>query len=330
MAMNIRGKHFLDLKDFSPEQLSYLLNLSQKLKAKKLAGITGDLLLGKNICLMFEKPSTRTRCAFEVAAREEGAGVSVLDNTHTGVKESLEDTVKVLGRYFDGIAFRGYAQANAQELAASAGIPVWNALTNEAHPTQALADIMTIQEHITKSFYEIKLVYVGDARNNVCQSLAIMAAKMGMQFIGLGPKSLFPDAEFIKQVTEIAKNTGAKIQYTDDKSKALPNADVIYTDVWVSMGEEAQLKQRIDLLKPYQVTQEFLESTGNRDVKFMHCMPACHDLNTEFGRKIQQQFGLNAMEVTDDVFRGPQSIVLDQAENRLHTIKAVMVASIGK
>lgn len=329
MAFNMRGSHFLDVADFSPEQLSYLLRLSQKLKAKKMAGLTGDLLYGKNIVLMFEKPSTRTRCAFEVAAREEGAGVSVLDNSHIGSKESLEDTAKVLSRYYDGIGFRGYAQATINELAACAGIPVWNGLTDEAHPTQALADLLTIQESTTKSFYDIKLVFVGDARNNVCNSLALVAAKLGMQFVGLAPAALFPNPKFLDQVQKIAKTTGAKVYYTDEKQQALRDADFLYTDVWVSMGEEAELKKRIELLKPFQVNQAMLEATGNRDVKFMHCLPACHDLHTEMGRKVNQQFGLRAMEVTDEVFRGPQSIVFDQAENRLHTLKAIMVASIG-
>lgn len=329
MALNIRGKHFLDLVDFSPEQLTYLLRLSQKLKAKKMAGAVGDLLYGKNIVLMFEKPSTRTRCAFEVAAREEGAGVSVLDHSHLGSKESMEDTAKVLARYYDGIGFRGYAQSTLQQLADCAGIPVWNGLTDEAHPTQALADLLTIQESVTKSFYEIKLVYVGDARNNVCNSLALLAAKMGMQFVGLAPAALFPNPQFLERVQRIAKSTGAKIYYTDERKQALKDADFLYTDVWVSMGEEAELKKRIELLKPFQVTQTMLEETCNPDVKFMHCLPACHDLHTELGRKVNQQFGLRAMEVTDEVFRGPHSIVFDQAENRLHTIKSIMVASIG-
>lgn len=329
MAVNIRGRNFIALKDFTQLEIRYLLELARDLKEKSISGVCGRLLEGRNIILIFEKPSTRTRCAFEVAAREEGAAVSFLENSHLGIKESIEDTAQVLGRYYDGIEFRGYEQSTIESLAKFSGIPVWNGLTNNFHPTQALADALTIMEHVDKPLSKVKLVFVGDARNNVCNSLMVLSAKMGMQFVGLGPAKLFPDKNLFYDMQKESQAHGGSLFYTDDIHQAVYNADVIYTDVWASMGEEALINERVHLLQPYQVNLAMLEASGNASIKFMHCLPACHDTETEFGKKIFEKFGLKEMEVTDEVFRSRYSIVFDQAENRLHTIKAVMVATIG-
>lgn len=329
MPINLRGRSFLAEKDFTSEELDYLLKLSRDLKNKKRAGIKGTALAGKNIVLLFEKASTRTRCAFEVAAFDEGACVTYLSGSQMGKKESIEDTAKVLGRMYDGIEFRGFEHKTVEDLAKYAGVPVWNGLTDDFHPTQILADFLTITEHVDKPLHKVKLVYSGDARNNMGNSLLVGCVKMGMHFVALAPKTLFPNEKLVSEMRKLAKETGAEIELLEDISAAVKDADVIYTDVWVSMGEEAKFAERIKLLKDYQVNMEMLNKTHNPRVKFMHCLPAFHDLNTEVGKQIYDQFGLKAMEVSDDVFRSKHSIVFDQAENRLHTIKAVMVATIG-
>ena len=330
MPINLKGRHFITLKDFTPQEIKYLLDLSMNLKEKKRAGIKGDLLEGKNIVLLFEKTSTRTRCAFEVAAFDEGAQVTFLSNSQMGKKESIEDTAKVLGRYYDGIEFRGFKQETVEDLAANAGVPVWNGLTDLYHPTQILADFLTVMEHVNKPLNKVKFVYVGDARNNMGNSLMIGAAKMGMHFVGIAPKELFPQEELINEMKEVAKETGAVIEFTENIEEGVKNADVIYTDVWVSMGEEDQFEQRIKQLLPYQVNMDMINKTGNPDMIFMHCLPAFHDTKTTVGKEIFEKFGIEAMEVTDEVFRSKHSVVFDEAENRMHTIKAVMVATIGK
>ena len=329
MPVNLKGRHFLTLKDFTPGEIRYLLNLSKDLKVKKRAGIKGTTLTGKNIVLLFEKTSTRTRCAFEVAAFDEGGCVTFLSNSQVGKKESIEDTAIVLGRFYDGIEFRGFKQETVATLAKHAGVPVWNGLTDLYHPTQILADFLTVTEHVDKPLHKVKLVFAGDARNNMGNSLMIGCAKMGMHFVGLAPKSLFPDAALVSEMQTLAKATGATIELTDDIAQAVKDADVIYTDVWVSMGEEAMFAERIKLLSPYQVNMDMLKATGNPHVIFMHCLPACHDMNTDVGQKVYEQYGLKEMEVTDEVFRSKHSVVFDEAENRLHTIKAVIVATIG-
>jgi ornithine carbamoyltransferase len=329
MPVNLKGRHFLTLKDFTPEEIHYLLNLSHDLKKKKRTGIRGKMLKGKNIVLLFEKTSTRTRCAFEVAGFDEGASVTFLSQSQIGKKESIEDSAKVLGRYYDGIEFRGFKQETVEELAKHAGVPVWNGLTDTYHPTQILADFMTINEHVHKPLHKVKLVFVGDTRNNMGNSLMIGSAKLGAHFVGLAPKALFPDKALVSEMKEIAKETGSKIEFFEDIGEAVKDADVIYTDVWVSMGEEAMFAERIKQLKPYQVNMEMMKKTNNPHVKFMHCLPSFHDTKTEVGKDIADKYGLQEMEVTDEVFRSKHSIVFDQAENRLHTIKAVMVATIG-
>ncbi len=330
MPVNLKGRNFITLKDFTPEEIKYLLNLSMDLKRKKRAGIKGNSLEGKNIVLLFEKTSTRTRCAFEVAAFDEGAQVTFLSNSQMGKKESIEDTAKVLGRYYDGIEFRGFKQETVEELAANAGVPVWNGLTDLYHPTQILADFLTIMEHVDKPLNKVKLVYVGDARNNMGNSLMIGAAKMGMHFVGVAPKELFPSEDLINEMMEVAKETGAKIEFTENIDAGVKDADAIYTDVWVSMGEEDQFEERIRLLKPYQVNMDMIKKSGNSEVIFLHCLPSFHDTKTIIGKEIYEKFGLEEMEVTDEVFRSKHSKVFDEAENRMHTIKAVMVATIGK
>ena len=331
MAVNLKGRHFLTLMDFTPEEIRYMLDLAHDLKAKKRAGIHNEVLKGKNIVLLFEKTSTRTRCAFEVACLDEGAHVTFLDSksSQMGKKESLEDTAKVLGRFYDGIEYRGFKQEVVELLAKHAGVPVWNGLTDMYHPTQILADFMTIEEHVHKPINKVKLVYVGDARNNMGNSLMIGAAKMGMTFVGIAPKSLFPDPALVAEMQEVAKETGASISFSEDIA-AVESADAIYTDVWVSMGEEAQFEERIKLLTPYRVTMDMLAKTGNPEVIFLHCLPSFHDLETSVGKDIYEKFGIKEMEVTDEVFRSKHSKVFDEAENRMHTIKAVMVATIGK
>ncbi len=329
MIKSIKGKSFLTLKDFTGEEIGGLIDLAKALKEKKKSGVKGDSLLGKNIVLLFEKTSTRTRCAFEVAAFDEGANVTFLSNSQFGKKESVEDTAKVLGRFYDGIEFRGFKQEVVEDLAKYSGVSVWNGLTDLYHPTQVLADFLTIKEHVNKPLEQTKLVYVGDARNNVCNSLMIGSAKMGMQFAALAPKELWPSKELLDEMNEIAKETGGSIQITDSISD-INDADAVYTDVWVSMGEEDQFEERIKLLKEYQVDSSMIESIGNENCIFLHCLPSYHDLNTKVGMEIYEKFGISEMEVTDEVFRSKISKVFDQAENRMHTIKAVMVATIGK
>ncbi|MCD5410287.1 MAG: ornithine carbamoyltransferase [Clostridiales bacterium] len=327
MPVNLKGRSFITLKDFTTEEIRYMLNLSKDLKAKKRTGSKEKVLEGKNIVLLFEKSSTRTRCAFEVAAYDEGANVTFLTNSQMGKKESIEDTAKVLGRYYDGIEFRGFKQETVESLAAHSGVPVWNGLTDLYHPTQILADFLTVMEHVDKPLNKVKFVYVGDARNNMGNSLMIGAAKMGMHFVALAPKSLFPSEKLVAEMREVAKETGGIIELTENIDD-VKDADVIYTDVWVSMGEEDQFEERIKLLSPYQVNMEMMKKTNNADALFMHCLPAFHDQNTVVGREIKEKFGLDSMEVTDEVFRSKHSVVFDEAENRMHTIKAVMVATL--
>ncbi|MBB6215565.1 ornithine carbamoyltransferase [Anaerosolibacter carboniphilus] len=331
MAVNLKGRNFLTLRHFTPEEIRYLLNLSKDLKNKKRVGGKEKLLEGKNIVLLFEKASTRTRCAFEVAAMDEGAGVTFLgsNDSQIGKKESLEDTAKVLGRMYDGIEFRGFKQETVELLAKHAGVPVWNGLTDMYHPTQILADLLTIEEHVAKPLNKVKFVYVGDARNNMGNSLLIGSAKMGMHFVALAPKELFPAEDLVAEMREVAKETGATIELTENIDEAVKGADVIYTDVWVSMGEEDQFEQRIKMLHPYQVNMDMINKTGNPDVIFLHCLPSFHDLETKVGKEIFEKYGLKEMEVTDEVFRSKHSKVFDEAENRLHTIKAVMVATMA-
>ncbi len=328
MPTNLRNRNLITLKDFTPDEIRYLLNLSRDLKNKKRAGIRGNLLEGKNIVLLFEKTSTRTRCAFEVAAFDEGANVTFLTNSQMGKKESIEDTAKVLGRYYDGIEFRGFKQETVEELAKHAGVPVWNGLTDLYHPTQILADFLTVMEHVNKPLNKVKFVYAGDARNNMGNSLMIGAAKLGMDFVGLAPKALFPDEALVAEMRELCKVTGGTITFTENVDD-VKGADVLYTDVWVSMGEEHLFAERIEQLKPYQVNMEMVKKTENDDVIFMHCLPSFHDRNTVIGEEIFQKFGIESMEVTDEVFNSKHSVVFDEAENRMHTIKAVMVSSIG-
>ena len=327
--MNLQGKSFLKLLDFTPSEIEGLIDLAASLKAKKKAGIPHKLHEGKNIALIFEKTSTRTRCAFEVAAYDLGMGVTYLDPTGSqiGKKESIADTARVLGRMYDGIEYRGYGQEIVEELAHYAGVPVWNGLTNEFHPTQILADFLTIREKFGK-LKGIKFVYMGDARYNMGNSLMVGCAKTGMDFVACAPKKYFPNAELIATCEAIAKETGATLTFEEDPAKAVQGANVIYTDVWVSMGEPAEVwEERIRELSPYQVNSNLMKQAGENAV-FMHCLPAFHDLKTTIGKEINQKFGIDAMEVTDEVFESAQSIVFDEAENRMHTIKAVMAATL--
>jgi len=330
MPVNLKGRSFLTLKDFTPEEIRFILDLSHNLKAKKRAGIRGDTLEGKNIVLIFEKTSTRTRCAFEVAAYSEGARVTFLSNSQMGKKESIEDTAKVLGRYYDGIEFRGFKQETVDKLAKHAGVPVWNGLTDLYHPTQILADFMTVEEYIDKPLNKVKFVYCGDARNNMGNSLMIGAAKMGMHFIALAPKELFPKEKLVAEMREVCKHTNGKIELLEDADTAVKDADVIYTDVWVSMGEEHLFEERINQLSPFKVNMDMIRKTRNSHVIFLHCLPSFHDTQTLVGRDIFDKFGVSEMEVTDEVFRSKYSKVFDQAENRMHTIKAVMCATAGR
>jgi len=332
VAFNLRNRNFLKLLDFTPKEINYLLELSKELKAAKYAGTETQRLKGKNVVLLFAKDSTRTRCAFEVAALDQGAGVTFLgpSGSQMGKKESMKDTARVLGRMYDGIEYRGYGQDIVEQLGAYAGVPVWNGLTDEFHPTQVLADLLTIMEHSDKPLNENTLVYLGDARNNMGNSLMVGSAKMGMKFRAVAPKNLWPNEELVKTCQEIAKETGATIEFSDDPVKGVKGADFLYTDVWVSMGEpEAVWEQRINIMKPYQVNMEMIRNTGNPHVKFLHCLPAFHNRETTIGEEIFQKYGLEAMEVTEDVFESSHSIVFDEAENRLHTIKAIMVATLG-
>ena len=332
MAYNLRNRNFLKILDFSPKELNYLLDLARDLKRAKYTGTEQPTLKGKNIALIFEKTSTRTRCAFEVGAKDQGAHVTYLGPTGSqiGVKESMKDTARVLGRMFDGIEYRGFKQETVEELAKYAGVPVWNGLTNESHPTQILADFLTMQEHAGKPLDQVTFAYVGDARFNMGNSLMVGGAKMGMDTRIIAPKALQPEAWLIEKCQEIAKETGAKVTVTDDPVAGVKGCDFIYTDVWVSMGEPAEVwKERIDMLMPYQVNAEMMKNTGNPKCKFMHCLPAYHNLETQVGRDVNKQFGLDGIEVTEDVFESENSIVFDEAENRMHTIKAVMVATLG-
>ncbi|HAX94294.1 MAG TPA: ornithine carbamoyltransferase [Bacteroidales bacterium] len=332
MPVNIRNRHFLKLLDFTPEEIGFLLNLSADLKKAKYSGTERQLLKGKNIALIFEKTSTRTRCAFEVAAFDQGAHVTYLGPTGSqiGQKESMKDTARVLGRMYDAIEYRGYGQAIVEELARYAGVPVWNGLTNEFHPTQILADFMTMLEHTDKPLNKISFCYLGDARYNMGNSLLAGAAKMGMDFRTAAPKACQQGKELVAACKAVAKETGAKITVTENVEEAVKGVDFLYTDVWVSMGEpESVWEERIKLLKPYQVNMDVIRKTGNSNVKFLHCLPAFHNRETVTGEKIFQNYGLDGMEVTEDVFESKHSIVFDEAENRLHTIKAVMVATLA-
>ena len=332
MAFNLRNRHFLTLMDFTPKEIQYLLDLSADLKKAKYGGYEQQKLKGKNIALIFEKDSTRTRCAFEVAAFDQGAHVTYLGPTGSqfGNKESVKDSARVLGRMYDGIEYRGYGQEIVEALAEYAGVPVWNGLTNEDHPTQIIADFLTVMEHIKKPLNEVIFVYTGDGRNNVANGLMIGAVKMGMEFRIVAPKSLFPEKKLLDQCQKIAKETGAKIVCTDSVDKGVKDADVIYTDVWVSMGEPDHVwEERIKLLKPYQVNKEMMKKTGKPETIFMHCLPAFHGLDTKIGVQINEKFGLPEMEVTDEVFESKQSVVFDEVENRMHTIKAILLTTLG-
>jgi len=332
MSVNLHNRHFLKLLDYKPEEIKYLLDLAAHLKKSKKAGTEKQYLRGKNIALIFEKSSTRTRCAFEVAAFDQGALVTYLgpSGSQIGQKESMKDTSRVLGRMYDGIEYRGYGQEIVEELAKYAGVPVWNGLTNEFHPTQILADLMTMLEHSDKPLDKISFCYLGDARYNMGNSLLVGAAKMGMDFRTAAPEAFQQGKELVETCRAIAKETGAKINITDNVDEAVKGVDFLYTDVWVSMGEaDSVWEERINVLKPYQVNMEVVKKTGNPDVKFLHCLPAFHNRETKVGEEIYRKFNLDGMEVTEDVFESKHSIVFDEAENRLHTIKAVMVATLG-
>ncbi|MBQ6582328.1 MAG: ornithine carbamoyltransferase [Mogibacterium sp.] len=331
MGVNLKGRSFLTLMDFSPLEIRYLLDLAHDLKAKKRAGIRTNTLAGKNIVLLFEKTSTRTRCSIEVAARDEGAGVTFLDSksSQMGKKESIADTAKVLGRFFDGIEYRGYEQSVVEELAENAGVPVWNGLTDVDHPTQILADMLTMEEHIAKPLGKCKVVFVGDVRNNMAYAWIYGCAKMGMEFVGYGPDELIAqvDQSVLERAGAVATQTGAKITLSSDAAD-LKGADVIYTDIWASMGEEDQIPERVKLLTPYKVTEELMAKTENPDCLFMHCLPAFHNFDTVMAAQ-QKELGYDIREVTEEVFSGRYSVVFDEAENRMHSIKAVIVATIG-
>lgn len=329
--MTLKGRHFLKLIDYTPEEILYLIDLAEKLKKEKKQGVPHTHLTGKNIALIFEKTSTRTRCAFEVAAHDLGMHVTYLDpsGSQIGKKESIADTARVLGRMFDGIEYRGFGQDIVEELAKYAGVPVWNGLTNEFHPTQMLADMLTIREHFGK-LKGIKLVYMGDARYNMGNSLMVTCAKLGMEFVACTSKNYFPDQKLVDYCNKVAGDTGAVITLSEDVDSSVKGADVIYTDVWVSMGEPQEAwAERIKELMPYQVNQKVMELAGS-DAVFMHCLPAFHDLGTAIGREVHEKFGLSEIEVTNEVFEGDQSVVFDEAENRMHTIKAVMLATLGE
>jgi ornithine carbamoyltransferase len=326
--MDLRGRSFLTLLDYSPEEIRYLLDLSRQVKREKRERVFPMRLKNRNVVLLFDKTSTRTRCAFEVAALDEGAHVTFLSNSQMGKKESLEDTAKVLGRYYDGIEYRGFSQTLVEDLARFSGVPVWNGLTDSDHPTQVLADLMTMEEHMKKPLKGSKLVYVGDARNNMGNSLMIGCAKMGVHFTAVAPKALWPEEKLTEQMRALGKVTGSVIEFSESLD-AVKGADAVYTDVWVSMGEEVQYAERIAQLEPYRVTMDVMKKTDNPDVLFLHCLPSFHDLETGVGKEIFEKYGLKEMEVSDEVFRSRHSVVFDEAENRMHTIKAVMVATLG-
>lgn len=328
--MNLVGRNFLTLKDFTPEEIMYMIDLAADLKDRKKKGIPVDFHRGKNVALIFEKTSTRTRCSFEVAAHDLGMGTTYLDpsGSQIGKKESIADTARVLGRMYDGIEYRGYGQEIVEELAKHAGVPVWNGLTNEYHPTQMLADMLTVREHLGE-LKGLKFVYMGDARYNMGNSLMIVCAKLGLHFVACAPKKYFPNEQLLAQCEEYAKASGATITLTEDVMEGTKDADVIYTDVWVSMGEPAEVwEERIKDLSPYQVNKKAMDNAKDTAI-FMHCLPAFHDLKTTIGQEMKDRFGLDEMEVTDEVFESEQSVVFDEAENRMHTIKAVMVATLG-
>ena len=332
MAFNLKNKSFLKLLDFSPKEIQFLLDLSANLKTSSYSGYEKQMLSGKKIALIFEKASTRTRCAFETAAFDQGACVTYLGPTGSqmGSKESMKDTARVLGRMYDGIEYRGFEQSKVEELAKYSGVPVWNGLTNEFHPTQVLADLLTMRDHANKPLNQITFAHLGNARNNMGNSLMIGAAKMGMDFRSVSPKDLQPDQELVATALDIAKETGAKISITENIESGVKECDFLSTDVWVSMGEPEDVwERRIAQLRPFQVNTDVMQMTGNPAVKFLHCLPAFHNRETEIGEKIYQNFGLEAMEVTENVFESLASLVFDQAENRVHTIKAVMVATLG-
>lgn len=332
MAFNLRNRNFVKLLDFTPAEIKFLLKLSADLKAAKYGGYEQPTLSGKNIALIFEKSSTRTRTSFEVAAYDQGANVTYLGpaGSHVGQKETMKDTARVLGRTYDGIEYRGFAQETVEILAEYAGVPVWNGLTNEYHPTQILADVLTMTEHSYKDLPDIAYCFLGDARNNMGNSLMVGGCKLGMDVRLCGPKHQWPDDKLVAQCRDIAAKTGARLTLTDDVAEGVVGADYLYTDVWVSMGEpESVWEERVKLLRPYQVNAEAMALTGNPDVKFMHCLPAFHNRDTEVGQKMYEKYGLEGMEVTEEVFESEASIVFDEAENRLHTIKAIMVATLG-
>ncbi|MGL1013288.1 ornithine carbamoyltransferase [Vibrio vulnificus] len=333
MAFNLRNRNFLKLLDFSTKEIQFLIDLSADLKKAKYAGTEQKKLLGKNIALIFEKASTRTRCAFEVAAFDQGAQVTYIgpSGSQIGDKESMKDTARVLGRMYDGIQYRGFGQAIVEELGAFAGVPVWNGLTDEFHPTQILADFLTMLEHSQgKALADIQFAYLGDARNNVGNSLMVGAAKMGMDIRLVGPQAYWPDEELVAACQAIAKQTGGKITLSENVAEGVQGCDFLYTDVWVSMGESPEAwDERVALMKPYQVNMNVLKQTGNPNVKFMHCLPAFHNDETTIGKQVADKFGMKGLEVTEEVFESEHSIVFDEAENRMHTIKAVMVATLG-
>lgn len=332
MAVNLKGKSFLTLMAFTPEEIRYMLDLGHDLKAKKRMGLTGDLLKGKNIVLLFEKTSTRTRCSFEVACHDEGGHVTFLDSASSqfGKKESIEDSAKVLGRFFDGIEYRGFDQKVVEDLALYSGVPVWNGLTDVDHPTQILADMMTIEEHVAKPLNKVKVVFCGDIRNNMSYAWMYGCAKMGMHYVAYGPDVLAKelDQEILKNVQKVADETGATIEISSNPA-VLKGADVLYSDVWASMGEEAEIPERVKLLTPFRIDMDMIKATENPDVIFLHCLPSFHDFETTMA-KTQMELGYDIREVTDEVFRSRHSKVFDEAENRMHSIKAVMVATIGK
>ena len=328
--MDLKGRHFLTLKDFTKEEIEYLVDLSAELKRKKKQGIPVDTLKGKNVALIFEKTSTRTRISFAVAAHDLGMGSTYLDpkSSQIGKKESIKDTARVLGRVYDGIEYRGFGQEKVEELAKYAGVPVWNGLTNEYHPTQMLADLLTIREHLGR-VEGVKLVYMGDARYNMGNSLMILCAKMGMHFVACAPKKYFPNDALVEECKGFAEKSGGTITLIEDVMEGTKGADVIYTDVWVSMGEPEEVwEERIKELTPYKVTMDVMRNAGEQAI-FLHCLPAFHDLQTDIGREMNEKFGIEDMEVTDEVFESEQSVVFDEAENRMHTIKAVMAATLG-
>lgn len=333
--VNLKGHSFLSLLDYSKEEILYLIELSKQLKNKKKnkpydESLSGKLLDNKNLVLIFDKTSTRTRCSFEVAANDEGCGVTFLTNSQMGKKESIEDTAKVLGRMYDGIQYRGYSMDLIKDISKFSGVPVFNGLTDDDHPTQVLADFLTAIEHSNKELEDIKFTYVGDGRNNVANALMIGAAKVGMDFCVATPKELIPDDSLLKKIQVEAKKSGARISIKHDPKEAVKNADVIYTDIWVSMGEEDKMEERINLLKPYQVNMELINASNNKNVIFEHCLPSFHDLQTSVGKNVFEKYGLKEMEVSDEVFRSKHSVVFDEAENRMHTIKAVLVATMSE